>query len=84
MTRRAMNPYEIEGPAVISFSGGPQREREKGESQPSKFTLTLASEITPKAGGPDDLFGKAKASGSIAGSDGDWLKMRRRERPSRA
>ena len=49
-----------------------------GESQPSKFTLAPASEITPKAGGPDDLFGKAKASGSITGSDDDWIKMSRR------
>ena len=27
-----------------------------------KFTLTKASDITPEAGGPDDVFGKAQAS----------------------
>jgi hypothetical protein len=48
-----------------------------------KFTLTKASDITPEAGGPDDVFGKAKASGAITGSDDEWLKIRREANAAR-
>ena len=46
------------------------REKGAGEAQSSKFRLIPASDITPEAGGPDDIFGKAKASGAITGSEG--------------
>ena len=48
-----------------------------------KFTLTKASDITPEAGGPDDIFGKAQASGAITGSDDEWLTIRRKANAAR-
>jgi hypothetical protein len=47
------------------------------EATPNKFTLTKASDITPEAGGPDDIFGKAKAAGAITGSSEEWGRIRR-------
>jgi len=68
--------WRIRSGYVLAGNGKNNNEASE-EATPNKFTLTKASDITPEAGGPDDIFGKAKAAGAITGSSEEWGRIRR-------